>query len=202
MRKYLIPLALLLLWAGCPAKEDDIAPTVSITAPVDGATVQDTVAVTVTANDNDSVTRVIILIDDAVCDTLTAEPYTYSWITNTLSDSTQHTIYARAYDDAGNEGVSDTISVTVFNGFSLPPPALALPANGSTITQNPPTMVWLPVNQSQIVYRFEVATDSLFGTGAVVYSSGPIIPPDTQFTLPSALVSGSYYWHACTRQDC
>lgn len=200
MKRYLIPFALLLLLTGCA--KDDVAPTVSITAPADGATVQDTVAVTVTASDEEGVTRVEMFIDNAVVDTLTAEPYAYDWITNSLADSSQHTIFAKAYDDAGNEGVSDTVTVMIFNGIYLPPPELSSPPNGSTITQNPPTMFWHPVNLSQIVYRFEVATDSMFGTGTIVYSSGPIIPPDTSYTLPSALGSGTYYWHACIRQDC
>lgn len=172
----------------------------TVTAPSDGATVQDTVAVNVTAEDNKGVARVEIYIDNALVDTLEAEPYTYNWITNPLTDSSLHTIYAQAFDAAENEGVSDTVSVMTVNTLYLPPPALALPPNGSTITQNPPTLVWRSVNLPQIVYRFEVAADSLFGT--IVFSSGPVIPPDTSYTLDSVLTAGTYYWHACTRQNC
>ena len=82
----------------------------------------------------------------------------------------------------------------------LDPPVLLAPANGSTITVNPPTFVWHAVDEFQILYQFEVAADSLFGT--VVFSSGSIFPPDTSYTLDSALVSGTYYWHACVREDC
>jgi hypothetical protein len=83
---------------------------------------------------------------------------------------------------------------------ALDPPVLIAPANGSTITQNPPTMVWHNVDQSQILYQFEVAADSLFGT--LVFSSGSIFPPDTFYTLDSTLASGTYYWHACVWEDC
>jgi hypothetical protein len=198
MKRFCLPLALLVIWAGCA--KDKTAPTVTVTAPSNGATVQDTVAVNVTVEDNKSVSRVEIYIDNAIVDTFEAEPYTYNWITNPLADSSQHTIYAQAFDAADNMGVSDTVSVRVVNTLYLPPPTLALPPNGGTITQNPPTLVWYSVNLPQIVYRFEVAADSLFGT--IVFSSGPVIPPDTFYTLDSVLAAGTYYWHACTRQNC
>jgi len=82
----------------------------------------------------------------------------------------------------------------------LDPPTLIAPANGSTITQNPPTLVWNKVNETSIAYRFEVATDSQFGTFIIL--EGPVIPPDTFYTLTTALAADTYYWHACTRQDC
>lgn len=82
----------------------------------------------------------------------------------------------------------------------LDPPDLIAPANGATISQNPPTFVWRPVDESQILYQFEVAVDSLFGT--IVFSSGSIFPPDTSYTLDSALAARTYYWRACVWEDC
>jgi hypothetical protein len=83
---------------------------------------------------------------------------------------------------------------------TLNPPTLVAPTNGATISVNPPTLVWNTVNETSIAYRFEVAADSLFGT--IIFSSGPVIPPDTSCTLDSVLTAGTYYWHACTRQNC
>jgi hypothetical protein len=84
----------------------------------------------------------------------------------------------------------------------LDPPTLVAPANGATIIQNPPTFVWNKVNENQIVYRMEVATDSLFATGTVWISTGPIVPPETTYTPDTVFAAGAYFWHACVRQDC
>jgi len=83
---------------------------------------------------------------------------------------------------------------------ALDPPQLVAPANGSTITVNPPTLIWNKVNETNIAYKFEVATDSLFGTFIIL--EGSVSSPDTFYPLTTALAVGAYYWRACTRQDC
>jgi len=83
---------------------------------------------------------------------------------------------------------------------NLVPPELIAPADGSTATQNPLTFIWHSIDQTQILYQFEVASDSGFGT--IVFSSASIFPPDTSYALDSVLTPGTYYWHACVWQDC
>jgi len=196
MKKYLIPFILLFV-VNCA--NDREAPTVQITNPSDGATVCDTVEIRVAVQDNSDIERVELYIDGVISDKYFALPYVHSWVTNTLADSSAHYLLVKAYDVAGNEGVSDTISVIVLNGLFFPPPALALPANGSTVTQNPPTLVWHSVSESYLFgYWLEVSIDPMFGTGTIVYSNDWISPPDTQLTLPNPLSVGTYYWHACT----
>lgn len=87
-----------------------------------------------------------------------------------------------------------------------PPPPLAAPdllapADGATLTQNPPHLIWSTVNEEQIVYRVEVADDPAFGDTSIC-AAAMVVPPDTQYLADSALAPGTYYWHVCTRQDC
>jgi hypothetical protein len=114
MKTYLIPFALFFLIVGCA--RDREAPTVAINEPIDGAMVRDTVAIRVSAEDNIEASRVELYIDGVIAAQLTAAPYDFSWITNSLADSSAHVLLAKAYDAAENEGVSDTVRVTVYNG--------------------------------------------------------------------------------------
>ena len=90
-------------------------PQVDITAPGAGSTVNGTVSVTVAATDDNSVSKVQLLIDGQLVKTWSSwsSPSTYSW--NTLVDFNKTlSITARAWD-AENQVGSETISVTVSN---------------------------------------------------------------------------------------
>jgi hypothetical protein len=103
---------------------DTTPPTVSVTAPTNGATVSGTTSVTASASDNVGVSKVEFYIDSALKSTDTASPYSYSWDTTTYSNAA-HGIYAKAYDAANNAGTSSTISVTVSNTAPPPPSRVA-----------------------------------------------------------------------------
>jgi len=94
---------------------DTTAPTTSITAPANGATVSGTISVTATASDNVGVTKMEIYIDGALKTSNTnATSLAYSWNTTTASNGA-HTITSKAYDAANNVGTSSTVNVTVSN---------------------------------------------------------------------------------------
>ncbi len=79
---------------------DTTPPTVSITNPLDGATVSGTVNIQVTASDpGGSINRVEIYIDGSLKKTDTSAPYDYSWNSRKASNG-QHTITAGAFDQA------------------------------------------------------------------------------------------------------
>ena len=87
---------------------DTTAPTVSITAPVNGATVSGTVALKATASDNVKVTGVQFLADGEALGAEVKTPddtgvYGVSWNTTTAGT---HTLAARASDAAGNTATS------------------------------------------------------------------------------------------------
>jgi hypothetical protein len=75
------------------------------------------------------------------------------------------------------------------------------PENGSTITQNPPTFIWHSLNRGNILYVFEVSTDSQFTLGSTLIST-ITMPPDTSYTPSNPLVSGEYYWHVRAQENC
>ncbi len=111
---------------------DTKAPSVSMTAPADGATVSGTVTLSATASDNRGVAGVQFLIDEvALGPEATSEPYAMSWDSTTAS-SGSHTLSARARDAAGNVATSAPVSVAVDN---MPPTiSMTAPVNGATVS--------------------------------------------------------------------
>ena len=107
----------LMLWIACGGEDESEIPQVEITFPVDGSVLSGTVEITADATDDSVVVNVEFYVDDSLVSTDTLAPYTHSWSTAGLVDSSTHTIYAKAYDNDGNEGTSPTISVMVYNGF-------------------------------------------------------------------------------------
>lgn len=92
------------------------APEVLVTNPSPGTVVSGNVIIEVSADDNDAIEHVSVYIDDAIETTLAVMPYTYLWDTSRYADSTSHTIYAHAFDLAGNQSVSQTVTVLVIGG--------------------------------------------------------------------------------------
>lgn len=92
---------------------DTELPSVSITAPSNGATVTGQVSVQVTATDNVGVTSVRLYVDGALNGTDNASPYNFAWDTTKASNGS-HTIEAQASDAAGNLSTV-SLSVTVSN---------------------------------------------------------------------------------------
>lgn len=104
-----------LVGAGCsdPGTEggelvtDEVAPTVDILSPADGATVMDTVTVQVDARDAFEVASLELRVDgDSVMLSTSAPPWSWDWDTS-ATGAGPHTISAHVYDAAGNEGVAE-----------------------------------------------------------------------------------------------
>jgi hypothetical protein len=117
---------------------DGSAPTVSVTAPANGATVSGTINVTASASDNVAVTGVQFKLDGQNLgseDTLA--PWSRSWDTKGVGDGT-HQLTAVARDAAGNTKTSAAVSVTVANGppadLALPTVSLTAPSGGSSVS--------------------------------------------------------------------
>lgn len=93
---------------------DTIAPTVSITAPANNATVSGTASVSTSASDNVGVTRVEFYVNGVLQATDTASPYSFSWNTTVVTNGS-YILTAKAYDAAGNAATSNAAAVTVLN---------------------------------------------------------------------------------------
>src|SRR5262249_8225725 len=94
---------------------DTTPPSVSITAPADGATGSPTTTISAHASDNVAVVGVQFKLDGA---NLGAEvmtiPYSISWDTRTAGNAS-HTLTAVARDAAGNTATAPAVTVTVAN---------------------------------------------------------------------------------------
>jgi len=104
----------------CP---DTTPPTVTLTAPADGATIRGTVTFTATAADDVGVGKVEYLVNGEVVAGKAVSPYTFDWSSGA---SGPVTITARALD-AGRNAATSSVTVTVDN---TPP--------DTTLTSTPP----------------------------------------------------------------
>ena len=93
-----------------PPAGDSTAPTIAILSPANGASVSGAVSVTVKAQDNVGVVRVELYVDGALSASSAAAPFTTAWSANRAKKGS-HTLQTRAYDAAGNVGVSAAITV-------------------------------------------------------------------------------------------
>jgi hypothetical protein len=97
------------------AVPDTTSPSVSITSPTAGSTVNGAVQVTAGASDNVGVASVQFYLDGAPLGTQSlTTPFTVSW-TTTGSANGSHTLTAVARDAAGNTATSAAVQVMVSN---------------------------------------------------------------------------------------
>lgn len=100
-----------------PSEEKDTTPpSVSLTAPADGATVSGTTSLSATATDAGGIAGVQFLLDgNPLGAEDTSAPYGLSWSSTSVANGS-HTLAARARDTAGNTATSTAVTVTVANG--------------------------------------------------------------------------------------
>ncbi|MGB6496515.1 MAG: Ig-like domain-containing protein, partial [Candidatus Acidiferrum sp.] len=165
-------------------------PTVSMTAPANGATVSGTVAVSATASDNVAVASVQFQLDNVnVGAADTATPYTYSWDTTKSTNGT-HTLRAIATDTSNNSTTSVSISVTVSNTTDTTPPSVP---TGLTATA---------VSSSQINLSWTASTDNVGVTGYNVYRNGSKIGTSTTTSYSdSGLTASTSYTYTVSAYD-
>lgn len=128
-------------------------PTVSITSPANNALVSGSINVNATANDDLAITKVEILVDNALISTLTTAPYSYSLNTSLFSNAS-HTIAAKAYDSS----TSATASVNVTVDNALPTATITSPTNGSTVSGT--VNIAATASDNQAVNRVEFYLDN------------------------------------------
>ncbi len=119
---------------------DATLPTVSVTAPRNGATVSGSVNVTASASDNVGVVGVQFKVDGQNLGTEdTSSPWSRSWDTTGVANGI-HKLTAVARDAAGNTKTSAEVSVTAAGGDATPP-AVTLPSPAAGSTQSGPVDV-------------------------------------------------------------
>lgn len=112
--------------------QEMVAPSVSITSPAANSALSGSVAVAASAGDNRGVSRVEFYLNGALMGSDGSAPYGYNWDTSALGNG-QYTLSAKAYDAAGNVGVSEIV-VSVAGDSSAPAVAVTAPANNATVS--------------------------------------------------------------------
>ena len=99
-------------------EQDTTPPTVSISSHSPGQTVNETITITVTTQDNEGISKVEFFIDDSLVLTDTESPYEYEWNT-THYDNSEHIVKVISYDNVDNSTESEPILLIVLNTVEL-----------------------------------------------------------------------------------
>lgn len=153
---------------------DTEAPTVSLSTPDDGATVDQNLTLTADASDDDLVSRVLYYVDGSFAGAARSAPYTFVWDSSTHADGTVR-LQAKALDRSGNLGSSAERSVIVHHDEleSTPPTTTALCDAAACGTG------WY----DKAVQVTLAATDDASGVAKVVYTTDGSQPTATNGTL-------------------
>lgn len=161
---------------------DTVAPTVSLSAPANGATVSGSLVVSANAHDNVNVAKVEIYLDDILVASSAQSSTNYAWDTAPLSNGS-HILSAKAYDAAGNVGLSANVAVNVFNDTVAPAVSIVVPALSGTASKS--VMVSAIASDNVAVSRVE-----FFLNGALQATSSAAPYGFTWNTL--AVANGAY----------
>ncbi|MBZ0200058.1 MAG: hypothetical protein K8H86_09335 [Ignavibacteriaceae bacterium] len=160
MKYFNVFVILMLMVLGCnkensnPIEPNSTTPFVKIIAPENNANVIDAVSIDVTATDDKGIVKVEILIDNLVAKTFAVAPFRYLWDISTLTDSTTHAIYAKAYDGDDNVSSSSVITVTI---YMLAPPNI----KSVNLTDNLVSLSWNDNSKIETSFVVEMSTDSI-----------------------------------------
>lgn len=187
---------------------DTTPPVVSVTAPLNNATVSNSITISATASDpavsgalTSGLANVVFKVDGIVLVTDVSSPYSATLNTATLSNGT-HTITARATDNASNLSALATITVTANNSVAPPPtPTLTVVLSASPNTGAAPisgvslTAALTGTAAGNSNYYFYCnRNDTTTGTSTppeVKYASDPN-NPKTASSLCSYTTAGTY----------
>jgi subtilisin family serine protease len=113
---------------------DNAAPTVALTSPASGATLNGVVSLQADAADNEGVIRVDFLVDGVLLASDTTAPYSVDWDSGSWLNG-NHTLLARAHDAANNVASSAQVTVSTNHpggavyDYSLRVPKCATPGS-------------------------------------------------------------------------
>ena len=107
-------LSFLLLSCEDEKSSDTSKPTVSIIKPQPGDIIKGDFDIEVKAEDDNSVDSVFVLLNNDEVKALTAQPYKFTWKSNTVPDG-EYTLSAAAVDGSGNVGLSSEMKIIVEN---------------------------------------------------------------------------------------
>jgi len=129
------------------SQEDTIPPTVTITHPAPSSVLSEPTIIRVEATDNEKVEKVYFLVDGANIGEDNSEPFEQYWNVSYWADDNPHTILVTGADEAGNEGQSNLILVTVSTDAKTAPIVVS-PTSGFESTESANvTLIWQSVRE-------------------------------------------------------
>jgi len=171
---------------------DAIPPTVAIAAPLAGATVSGTVAVSANAADNIGVASVQFQLDGVNLGApISAAPYATSWNTAAVVAGV-HTLTAVARDAAGNSAASSPVAVTTLGDVT--PPVISGVAAG-LVASSGATIVWTTDEPSDSFVEY--GATSLYGNQTPL-DAGLIV---SHAQTLSALAPSTLYHYRVSSRD-
>ena len=186
--------------AGNVALSDEIAvtvagdvtpPTVSLSLPANNATVSGMVGIKANANDNAGVTMVELYLDGTLLQSNQSSA-SYNWDTDAVPNGS-HTLTAKAYDAAGNIGVSAPVVVTVVDvnvGDLSPPTVTAFSMRNITNSTN--VAVSSFTASDNVGVTGYLITES--ATAPVAYEAGWSTTAPTSFSFSGTGTRTAYAW--------
>ena len=166
---------------GGTSAADTTQPTVSITAPIQNASVSGTIAVSANGSDNNAVTGVQFLLDGTILGTEdTLAPYTINWTTTSTTNGA-HTLSAIARDAAGNTKTSTAVNVVVSNGNAAPsaPSNLVL----SSVSSSTASLSWGASTDDTGVTGYRIFRDNIqVGTSTSLTFTNTGLTANTTYT--------------------
>jgi hypothetical protein len=145
---------------------DITPPTIVLLNPISGTgqVLSGIVNVRIDAEDNQELERVEFYVDGGLVLTVdastTSSPFTYLWNTTTYGNNTQHTLFFKAYDVAGNSTSTTPISFTIVSTDIEPPTIVLLyPVPSQTSILTGTVTVSLDVTDNVGVSRVEFYID-------------------------------------------
>jgi glucose/arabinose dehydrogenase/PKD repeat protein len=167
---------------------DTTPPTVSVTAPANGSTLNGTVNVTASAADNVGVAGVQFRLDGANLGTEdTASPYSVSWNTGTASNGS-HQLTAVARDAAGNTTTSAIVNVTVQTADTQAP---SVPTNltATVASSTQIDLIWTASTDNFAVTGYRLERQITGGTFTQIAT-----PSGTTYSDSGLTPSTSYFY--------
>ena len=170
---------------------DVTAPSVILTAPLNGADVMGDTVISATASDDTGVSRVEFYEDGGLLYAGNSAPFTFNWDTASVANGA-HVLVAKVYDAAGHVTQSSNISVTVNN---------AVPDNQAPVVNA--FSVPASADSLNVAISSFAASDNVAVTGYLVTESatapsasaeGWSATPQSSFTFSAAGARTAYAW--------
>jgi hypothetical protein len=193
-----------------PGSGDTTPPAVTLSAPVEGATVSGWVEIQAVASDADSgIARVEFSVDGALLSSDSSAPYAAAWDAS-AAGAGSHTLAATAYDVAGNSAVSSIFVTTPALPDVTPPgPVAAFAAVRSVGVAlswtNPSAADFAAVKVLRSTGRYATAPTDTVGQQSVYEGSGTSFldsaAPEylTYYTAYACDASGNWSTRACAQ---